>query len=229
MELVGLVATGLSHLFGKVRADGVENIPRTGPAIVAINHTSIADVPPVLHTLFKAGLRPSEPCGEPACGDDHGHVRFMASGRVHDDKFIGWLARHAGMIEVRNGVNAFGAALEALTRGEVVGIYPEGDALAPLPDGSPRPFRLGVGRLALDASAPVIPIAHHDAREIGSGSIAESLAGALTAIVRRPLVRIKIGEPIQPGALKGLAAREASDVIQERVTQLWRSLADPTP
>lgn len=227
MELVGFIATGLSRLFGKVSAEGVENIPLTGPAIVAINHTSIADVPAVLHTLFKEGLRPSEPCGKSDCGDGHGHVRFMAAGRVHDDKFIGWLPRHAGMIEVRNGVSAFAAALEALTRGEVVGIFPEGDALKPLPDGSPRAFRLGVGRLALDGSAPVIPIAHHDAREIGSGSVGKTLAGALTAIVRRPLVRIKIGEPIQPRELKGFSAREATDVIHERVMQLWRSLAKP--
>lgn len=224
MELVGHVATGLSRLFGNVVAAGAEHIPVRGPAILAINHTSITDVPPVLSTLFKNGLWPSEPCGADDCGDTHGHVRFLAAGRVFDDKLIGWLARHAGMIEVRANADAFGSARAALERGEIVGIYPEGDALNPLPDGSPRRFRPGVGRLALDTHAPVVPIAHHDAREIGCGSIGRSLAGAMTAIVRRPTIRMRIGSPIQPAELVGRSTRVATDLIQDRVNQLWKTL-----
>ncbi|NEE04113.1 lysophospholipid acyltransferase family protein [Phytoactinopolyspora halotolerans] len=226
MELVGAIAVGLTRLFGKVEADGLENLPMTGPAIIAVNHTTIADVPPVLSTLYEAGLRPSVPCRERGCGSDHGHVRFMAASQVFNHSLIGPLARHAGMVEVglrQAGTVALRAAREALGRGEIVGIYPEGDVSANA-DGSPRRFRFGVGRLALDTQAPVIPIAHHDARQIGTGSVARSLGGALTSIVRRPTVRLRVGRPIAADEFAGMAIRDAVDLIQTRVTDVWRSL-----
>lgn len=224
MELVGAIATGLTRLFGRVEPEGLGNLPVRGPAIVAVNHTTIADVPPVLSTLYHAGLRPSVPCQRDGCGIDHGHVRFMASSLVFANPFIGPLARQAGMIEVggrQAGAAALKAAYEALGRGEVVGIYPEGDVSATL-DGSPRKFRFGVGRLAADAKVPVVPIAHHDARRIGSGSVARSLGGALTSIVRRPTVRLRVGRPVLPDEFAGLPLRDVVEVIQDRVTDVWR-------
>lgn len=217
----------MTRLFGNVEPDGLENLPLVGPAIVAVNHTTIADVPPVLSTLYRAGLRPSVPCQRDGCGVKHGHVRFMASSLVFNNPFIGPLARHAGMVEVgwrQAGTAALRAAREALARGEIIGIYPEGDVTA-TQDGSPRRFRFGVGRLALDSQAPVIPVAHHDARRIGSGSIPRSLGGALTAIVRRPTVRLRVGRPVLPEECAGLAIREVADLVQRRVTDVWKSLA----
>ncbi|WP_162450114.1 1-acyl-sn-glycerol-3-phosphate acyltransferase [Phytoactinopolyspora mesophila] len=226
MELVGAVAVGLTRLFGRVEPDGLENLPLTGPAIVAVNHTTIADVPPVLSTLYRTGLRPSVPCHQDGCGTEHGHVRFIASSMVFKNPFIGPLARQAGMVEVgrQAGTVALKAAKDSLARGEVVGIYPEGDVAATA-DGSPRRFRFGVARLALDARAPVIPVAHHDARLIGSGSVARSLGGALTSIVRRPTVRLRVGRPVMPEEFAGLAVRDVVDLVQKRVTDVWRSLA----
>jgi 1-acyl-sn-glycerol-3-phosphate acyltransferase len=217
-------------LFGRVEPDGLENLPRTGPAIVAVNHTTIADVPPVLSTLYRSGLRPSVPCHADDCGTGHGHVRFIASSMVFKNPFIGPLARQAGMVEVgwrQAGSVALKAAKDSLARGEVVGIYPEGDVAATA-DGSPRRFRFGVGRLALDCQAPVIPVAHHDARLIGSGSVARSLGGALTSIVRRPTVRLRVGPPVTPDEFAGMAIRDVVDLVQERVTDVWRSLAGET-
>lgn len=225
-----MVAVGLTRWFGRVDSEGLDRLPMRGPAIIAVNHTSIADVPPVISTLYKAGLRPSVPCGGPGCGLDHGHIRFMAATQVFDNPFIGPLARHGGMIEVAGrqvGAAALKAARDALTRGEVVGIYPEGDVSA-TEDGSPRRFRYGVGRLAVDAQAPVVPVAHHDARRIGTGSIARSLGGALTAVVRRPTIRLRVGEPIRPDELAGLPLREVVDLIQGRVTEVWRAVSEET-
>lgn len=227
MELVGAVAVGLTKWFGRVDPDGLSHLPIKGPAIVAVNHTTIADVPPVLSTLYKAGLRPSVPCHRDDCGVTHGHVRFMASSLVFANPFIGPLARQAGMIEVggrQAGAAALKAAHDALDRGEVVGIYPEGDVSA-TPDGSPRRFRFGVGRLAADAKAPVVPVAHHDARRIGSGSIARSLGGAITSVVRRPTIKLRVGKPILPDEFTGLPLRDVVEVIQDRVTDVWRSVS----
>ncbi|WP_165367606.1 lysophospholipid acyltransferase family protein [Phytoactinopolyspora endophytica] len=227
MEIVGAIAVGLTRLFGRVESDGLENLPLTGPAIVVVNHTTIADVPPVLSTLHRAGLRPSIPCHDDACGSEHGHVRFLAASQVFNHPLIGPLARHAGMVEVglrQASTAALRAARDALGRGEIIGIYPEGDVSATT-DGSPRRFRFGVGRLALDTQVPVIPVAHHDARAIGSGSTARSLGGALTSIVRRPTVRLRVGKPISPDEFAGMAIRDVVDLVQTRVTDVWRSLA----
>ena len=240
MELVGAIAVGLTKYFGRVEADGLENLPMRGPAIVAVNHTSIADVPPVLSTLFRAGLRPSRPCHRPGCGTDHGHVRFLAAAEVFNHWFSGPLARHAGMIEgpaVWRGLNAPGArrsdagaaavraAEEALDDGQIIGIYPEGDAMRPNPDGSPRRFKSGVARLALAAAAPVIPVAHHDAREISSGTVGEAIGRALTSVVRRPTIRLRVGRPVLPEEFAGLPVREVVELIQRRVTDVWRTIA----
>lgn len=224
---MGSVAVGLTSLFGRVRADGLHHLPAQGPAIVAVNHTTIADVPPVLATLHRAGLRPSVPCGRASCGVDHAHIRFMASSMVFENPLIGPLARQAGMIEVgvrQAGAAALRAAREALGRGEVVGIYPEGDVSA-TEDGSPRRFRFGVGRLASETGVPVVPVAHHDARRIGSGSTARSLGGALTSIVRRPTVRLRVGPPILGEEYAGLPLRDVVNLIQDRVVDVWRTVA----
>lgn len=218
---------GLTTLFGRVEPAGLGQLPMHGPAIVAVNHTTIADVPPVLATLHRAGLHPSVPCNRPGCGIDHGHVRFMASSMVFANPFIGPLARQAGMIEVgwrQAGAAALKAAREALSRGEVVGIYPEGD-VSSTDDGSPRRFRFGVGRLAADAAAPVVPVAHHDARRFGSGSVARTLGGTLTSIVRRPTIKMRVGKPILPEEFAGLPLRDVVDLIQDRVTDVWRAVS----
>lgn len=231
MDFVGATAVALSTPFARVVPDGLENIPMAGPAIVAINHTTIADGPIVLSTLRRAGLRLSPPCDEAGCGIDHGHIRFMASHHVIRNPFIGPLARLAGMIEVggrQAGIEALRAANEALGRGEVVGIYPEGDVSANA-EGSPRRFRLGVARLALEAMTQVIPVAHHDARKVGSGSIARSLAGTLTSIVRRPIVRIRVGKPILPAEFDGLPVRDVAELVRQRVSEVWRGIAGAVP
>lgn len=218
---------GLTTWFGRVQPDGLDHLPTRGPAIIAVNHTTIADVPPVLATLYRAGLRPSVPCRRNGCGTDHGHVRFMASSQVFENPLIGPLARQAGMIEVglrQAGAVALRAAREALARGEVVGIYPEGDVSATV-DGSPRRFRFGVGRLASETGVPVVPVAHHDARQIGSGSVARTLGGALTSIVRRPTIRLRVGRPILPEEFAGLPLREVVDLVQDRVVDVWRSVS----
>lgn len=229
MELVGHVATGLTRAVGRIRVTGAENLPFSGPALVAINHTTIVDVAPSLAALYKSGLRPSHRCGAPGCETSHGHVRFLATEMVFANPILGPLVEHAGFIPVgsgRSAVSALSAALDALKRGEIVGIFPEGDVAAS-PDGSPRKFRIGVGRLALETGATIVPVAHHDARRIGAGTVAESLRGAVTSIVRRPTVRVNIGAPIRAAEYAGRTLAETVSLVQERVTAAWRAIAAP--
>lgn len=227
MELVGPVAVGLTRAVGSIDVSGAANLPFAGPAIVAVNHTTIVDVAPVLAALYKAGLRPSRPCGRDGCGSAHGHVRFLATEMVFANPILGPLVRHAGFVPVgggRSAATALRSGLAALIREEIVGIYPEGDVDS-TSDGSPRKFRIGVGKLALESGATIVPIAHHDARQIGTGSVARSLLGAATSIARRPTVRLRIGAPIRAAEYTGKTLAETVALVQERVTGVWRSLA----
>ena len=227
VELAGYVATALSRAVGRIDVTGTANLPYTGPAIVAINHTTIVDVAPSLSALYKAGLRPSLRCGQEGCEATHGHVRFLASELVFANPFFGPIIRHAGFIPVgsgRSAAAALSAAIDALRRGEIVGIFPEGDVAAS-PDGSPRKFRIGIGRMALETGATIVPVAHHDARVIGSGTVGESLRGAMTSIVRRPTVRVNIGAPIRAAEYAGRTLAETVSLVQDRVTAAWRAIA----
>src|SRR5690606_1184122 len=120
-----------------LEVSGTANLPLRGPAIVAVNHTTIVDVAPVLAALHRRGVRPSRPCRRDGCGSTHGHVRFLATEQLFSHALLGPLVRHAGFVPVgggRSAESALRAGLAALDRGEIVGIYPEGDVTA-APDG----------------------------------------------------------------------------------------------
>jgi 1-acyl-sn-glycerol-3-phosphate acyltransferase len=229
---IATVADFLARNTARVRVRGAERLPRTGPALLAVNHTTIADVPLVLSMLHRAGIHPAAPDapGHSADCSDHAHVRFLASTDVFASKLIGGLAEEAGYIPVVLGgdlraLEAYAAAREALERHEIVGIYPEGVVTAP-DDGAPRRLRSGAARLALATGVPIVPIAHHDARAIASGSVQRSLAGAVTAIWRRPQVAMVVGHTIEPASYAGMSALELTALLRERLTATWREAAD---
>jgi 1-acyl-sn-glycerol-3-phosphate acyltransferase len=229
VELVGPVAVGLGAWLGSYELSGRELLPLAGPAIVVVNHTSIADTAPVIASLYRAGLRPSRRCGQPDCGRTHGHIRFLATEILFRHPVLGPLVRHADFVPVgraRSARAALQAGVDALRRGEIIGIYPEGDVAVDLAaDGSPRTFRIGVGRLAQESGARIVPVAHHDARLYGTGTVRESLRTALTSVIRRPRVLIRVGPSIQPAEYAGRTVHETVTLVHERVTAVWRTLA----
>ncbi len=92
---------------------GQENVPATGGAVIAINHTSYFDF-----TL--AGL--------PAYREHRARkVRFMAKQEVFDNKITGPIMRGCRHIPVdrSSGTASFEAAVQRLKDGELVGVYPE--------------------------------------------------------------------------------------------------------
>ena len=98
----------------KFTVTGVENLPRTGGAVVAINHTSYFD-------FTFAGL--------PAYKQHLGRkVRFMAKKEVFDHKITGPIMRSLRHIEVDrdSGAASFDEACRRLKEGELVGVYPGG-------------------------------------------------------------------------------------------------------
>ena len=129
------------------RAEGVENVPRRGPAIMVSNHLSFSD-----HFFGPLPL-PRK-------------ITFLAKAEYFTGTGVkGFVSRAfftgVGQIPIdRSGGKASEAALRTglrvLNRGDLLGIYPEGTRS---PDGKLYRGRTGVARLALEAKAPVIPMA----------------------------------------------------------------------
>jgi 1-acyl-sn-glycerol-3-phosphate acyltransferase len=126
--------------------DGVEHLPREGPAIVAVNHVSYLDPLAIGYALDRNHRRP----------------RFLAKAELFEAPVVGWVVRSAKQIKVdragRFALRSLRFAEKALEEGEVVVIFPEGTTTTHL-DMTPLKPKSGVARLALVSGAPVIPCA----------------------------------------------------------------------
>jgi 1-acyl-sn-glycerol-3-phosphate acyltransferase len=126
--------------------EGLERIPKSGPAILAVNHIAYLDPFAAAYVVDSAGRRP----------------RFLAKSELFQDKRIAWILRGANQIEVKRGTEAAPMALDhafaALEKGEVVVIFPEG-TITTHTDLSPMEARTGIARLALGSGVEVLPMA----------------------------------------------------------------------
>jgi 1-acyl-sn-glycerol-3-phosphate acyltransferase len=135
--------------FYRIRAEGLANVPASGPAILASNHVSFCD------SIFLPLVLPRR-------------ITFVAKAEYFEDPKTAWFFRAVGQIPIsREGGSASERALDAargvLGRGELFGIYPEGTRS---PDGRLYKGHTGVARLALQTGAPVIAVAMIGTREV---------------------------------------------------------------
>jgi len=136
----------LDHIWWNTTVLGAENVPSTGPVIVASNHIGVVDGP-VLHGAIPRGS----------------HI--IVKQEFFDSK-LGFLMDWAGQIPVdrSSGRAALVVALEMLKEGRVVGIFPEGTRGT----GDVQSVRAGVAWLALNSGAPLVPAACLGTRPAGA-------------------------------------------------------------
>jgi 1-acyl-sn-glycerol-3-phosphate acyltransferase len=128
-------------------ADGTENVPKEGAAIIASNHLSFSDhffapLPLPRKVVF---LAKSEYFTGRGLKGLVSKAFFSGVGQIPVDRSGGEASERA----LRTG-------LRVLAQGELLGIYPEGTRT---PDGRLYRGKTGVARLALEARVPVIPCA----------------------------------------------------------------------
>ncbi len=126
--------------------EGLDAIPKRGPAILAFNHIAFLDPFAAAYAVDLAGRRP----------------RFLAKAELFEDPRVKWILKGCGQIPVRRGTAAapmaLDHALDALEKGEVIVIFPEG-TITRDPDLNPMEAKTGMARLALASGVPVTPCA----------------------------------------------------------------------
>ena len=156
---------------------GQEHVPRSGGAVLAMNHIGYLDF-----ALCGFALRPRQRV-----------VRFMAKKEVFDHRVSGPLMRGMKHIPVDReaGAGSFGAAVEACRRGEIVGVFPEATISQSF---ELKGFKSGAARMAADAGVPLLPM-------VVWGSQRLMTKGRPRDFTRGTPIRIVIGEPLrtQPG------------------------------
>ena len=172
------VALGL-----KFTITGTPNIPRTGGAVMAINHTGYMDF-----TFAGLGAHPARRL-----------VRFMAKDGIFKHPVAGPLMRGMKHIPVDRdaGSASYNAAVACLRAGEIVGVFPEATMSPSL---ELLPFKQGAARMAIDAEVPILPVILWGSQRV------------LAYHHRKPLrqrklpITIMIGEPLKLAADEGVAA-----------------------
>ena len=198
-----LLGPAITKIFRPVE-EGVENVPRAGPAILASNHLSFADwlfMPLALDRRVTFVAKSDYFTGVGVKG--WAQKRFFAgTGQVPIDRTGG-----------RASEGALRAGLKVLERGELFGIYPEGTRSH---DGRLYKGRTGVARMALLAKVPVIPTA-----VIGTDVIAPP--GKIITKIVSPTVRF--GTPLDFSRYEGMDTdrfilRSITDEIMYAIMEL---------
>ena len=125
----------------QVRATGAEHLPLTGPAVIATNHVGYLDF-----VFVGAAARERKRL-----------VRFLAKAEVFDHKIAGPLMRgmkHIPVDRFGRASQAIDDAVAALTRGEIIGMFPEATISRSF---VPAAGKTGAARMAMGAGAPLIP------------------------------------------------------------------------
>jgi 1-acyl-sn-glycerol-3-phosphate acyltransferase len=157
------------RLQSRLRVEGVENVPRRGPVIIAANHRSMLDIP----LLVVASPRP---------------IIFMAKEELFRNRALSRFFHLLGGFPVRReipDVRAIDVALAVLERGDALGIYPEGRRSR---SGEMLPLLGGAAWMALRTGAPIVPAGIH-------GTFRPQ--GARRTFLKRTRVRFGPGIPVE--------------------------------
>jgi len=192
-DLVRVVTSLYGYIFLRTRAISTEKVPGAGPVILAPNHFSFMD-----HFLMGCYIRRK--------------VRFMAKSQLFK-RPMQFIYTHGGVFPVRRGARdeeTFITAESVLARGGAITMYCEG--------GRSRTGKLateakrGIGRLALETGAPVVPIAIHGSSRIRNWKR-----------LQFPKVTVQYGDPIRWEPIEN-PTREQQQAVADQILVEIRAL-----
>lgn len=189
---------------------GVEHLPHEGGFIAAGNHVTNLDPLTFAHFLYDNDVVP----------------RILAKASLFTVPVLGRVLRATGQVPVYRNTSRAGdslrSAVEALEKGEVVAIFPEG-TLTRDPDLWPMAAKTGVARLALATRVPVIPIAQWGAhRVLGRYSkVLKPFPRKKVTVIAGPAVDLSdlYDRPADAAVL-----REATDRVMDAITGILEGI-----
>ncbi|MGN6255905.1 MAG: lysophospholipid acyltransferase family protein [Solirubrobacterales bacterium] len=196
--LARIVLTIPTILIYRLRAIGVENVPKEGPLVLAPNHFSQMD-----HFFVGVYLKRK--------------IRFMAKSQLFGPRVLTYIYQHGGVFPVRRGHHdeeAIETARILVDQGEMLLVYAEGGRSRSGKLGEPKP---GIGRIALETGAPVVPVAIHGSERVRGWRR-----------LRFPRVTIQFGEPLGFPAEAAPSRERQLEVATEifgRVREMHEGLA----
>ncbi|WLI87702.1 MFS transporter [Massilia sp. R2A-15] len=142
--LIRFLAWMLIHTIHRVKVEGADRIPDSGPAVLVCNHVSYVDA----LVIGAASPRP---------------IRFVMDHRIFATPVLGWIFRSAKAIPIASAKEdpwlmekAYVDIAKALHEGDLVCIFPEGKLTG---TGEMNEFRGGVAKIVGRSEVPVIPMA----------------------------------------------------------------------
>lgn len=169
----------------RFQLSGTEHVPRTGPALLAVNHISYVD--------FIFGGYAAQPSRR--------LVRFMAKREIFDHPLGGPLMRSLHHIEVDRGegLASYQEGLRYLRMGEVVGIFPEATISRSM---EIKELKTGAVRLAAEADVPLIPVILWGTQRMMTKDHPKDFSRGKT-------IAISVGEPLHPTGADPVVETEA--------------------
>jgi 1-acyl-sn-glycerol-3-phosphate acyltransferase len=196
--LARIVCTLPTILLYRLKVIGRRNLPRHGGLILAPNHFSQMD------HFFVGVYLPRT-------------IRFMGKSQLFGPPVLTAILKHGGVFPVRRGhrdEEAMKTAFTLLDQGEMVLIYAEGGRSRSGELGEPK---RGIGRIALESGAPVVPVAIY-----GSAGVRRWKR------LRFPQVTIEFGEPLSFPVEKDVGPERQLEIATEifgEVRDLYAGLA----
>ena len=175
--LARIILTLPTMLLWRVQAIGVKNVPKDRPLVLAPNHFSQMD-----HFFVGLYLRRK--------------IRFMAKSQLFGPPVLTYIYKHGGVFPVRRGHHdevAMETARILVEQEEMLLVYAEGGRSR---SGQLREPKPGIGRIALETGAPIVPVCIHGSERARQWKR-----------LRFPKVTIQFGEPLS-FPVEGAPSRE---------------------
>jgi long-chain acyl-CoA synthetase len=199
--LFGKCVKWASHVFFKLRVEGMENLP-DGAYVLCPNHSSYLDAPILTAALPWKAFH---------------NVFYVGTSEIFGAGFMRKFAEFLHLIPVdpdSNLVPAMRAGAYGLRAGKILVLYPEGERSI---EGPPKKFKKGAAILAQHLNVPIVPVAEygfHNCWPRGKG-----FQGFY------PL-RIRVGKPIYPDMNEKPehAYERLTEELRARVVEMWTEL-----